>query len=228
MKKKKLTPVLLKSALLFFWIFFVLYPNPVLLAISISRLSRPPINSIQVNEIIESLDEFSPLEVEEYVYKTLPYRHDWEVYGMPWYFPALEEVLENGRGDCKTRYSLLASLLENQEIPYEKRISLTHIWVHYEGKIETAIENNQVSVISSSEEGGVNIQFPRVDLGSFWRTFVNGFWEVMPLSRKIMLFSSFPVIFGALPVMLKLIVRGGNRQLELPEELCPETDKTYV
>jgi len=187
----------IRIALLGCWFFLVMYPVPWLLPVSLYRLYRPPLESLQVADMAESLQGSSPEEVEEFVYQTLPYRFDWEAHGMPWYFPTLDEALVKGYGDCKSRYLLFASLLENLGIPYEKHISPTHIWVSYEGKIDTTIENHQVSFYVTDETGAMEFQWPQIDAGRSWGSFVEGFWDVMPLSRKILLFSGFLVIMFA-------------------------------
>lgn len=131
---KRFSYILIMLAL---WFLLVLYPNPRHLAASVYRLKNPPLMPYHVVEIAEQLQDNSPDEIQAFVYSQLPYQYDWEVYNMPWYFPTLDEVLQNGRGDCKARFLLFASLMEELEIPYYKNISLTHIWVDYEGKRET-------------------------------------------------------------------------------------------
>jgi len=188
--------LLLKAVLLLAWIILVLYPNPGNLVASISRLKNPPVMPMQVSEIARELEGSPPAEIEQYVYSRIPYSYDWEVYNMPWYFPTLEEALLKGSGDCKARFLLFASLLENKDIPYQKNMSLSHIWVNYEGKPETGVENMDESVMVVDDAGNVRLSVPRPDLERAFQNFYKGFWEVMPLKKKILLASGFPIVLG--------------------------------
>lgn len=185
---------LLTIILMLGWFVFVLYPNPFYLYNSISRLLNPPVMPIAVSEYARELDNKAPIEIEQFVYAKLPYSYDWEVYSMPWYFPTLDEALEKGTGDCKARYLLFASLLEELHIPYRKNVSLTHIWADYEGKPQSALENTGEAMIVIDEQGKFSISKPEPNLSRAWRSFRQGFWEVMPNGRKYLLFSGFPVI----------------------------------
>lgn len=178
------------------WILFVLYPNPLNLAFSLQRLNNPPVMAPVVAGMAGQLEDNSPAEIEQFVYNFIPYHFDWQVYSMPWYFPTLEEALQNQAGDCKARYLLFASLLEELSIPYDKKISLTHIWVDYEGKIETALENEGEVFVVVDESGRTRFSLPRPDLKRSWRGFYQAFWESMPSTRKILLLSGFPFLFG--------------------------------
>jgi hypothetical protein len=81
--------------LLILWILFVLYPNPLNLVLSIQRVFSLDVDP---NAVELMLEDFSspPVAIEKMVLQKIPYRYDWEVYGMPWYFPIVEEVLEKG------------------------------------------------------------------------------------------------------------------------------------
>ncbi len=186
----------LKLTLLVLWTLLVLYPNPVNFFASIYRLKNPPVMPLQVTDIAMQLEGNAPFEIEQFVYRSIPYRFDWEVYNMPWYFPTLDEILQNGRGDCKSRYLLFASLMEELEIPYQKNISLTHIWVGYEGKKESNLENPNESFIIIDQSGRVRFSLPRPDIRRSRESFYRGFWEVMPAERKLLLLSGFPLIFA--------------------------------
>ena len=199
-----------KLVLLFCWVFLVLYPLPWLLAVSMYRLYRPPLDSVVVTEMAEQMQGKTAAEIEAFVYQALPYRFDWEVHGMPWYFPTLDEALKKGYGDCKARYLLFVSLLENMNIPYEQRISPTHIWVDYEGKNSTPVENAQVTLRKVDQHGVAKWQLPRIDLARSWNSFVQGFWEVMPLSRKITMVVGIPVVLAATSLSAH------NRNIVLP------------
>ncbi len=193
---KNIRSLAIKLILLSLWVLLVLYPNPGNLAASIYRLKNPPVQREIVTAKAEQLVDYSPCEVKAFVYSALPYRFDWEIYNMPWYFPTLEEALQKKHGDCKARYLLFASLLEELEIPYEKNLSLTHIWVGYEGKPENALENASESIIVVDASGRFKISMPQPDLARSWRNFYHGFWEAMPAHKKYLLLTGIPAVFG--------------------------------
>ena len=183
-----------------------MYPQPWQLFTSISRLNRPPLAPEKVEPLAVSFweewneenlanadeENITPDMIEPFIYKTIPYSYDWETHNMPWYFPSMEEVLQNRRGDCKARYLVFASLLEHMDIPYQTKVSPTHIWVDYEGRDRPAHETNQVAFWVTDEHGNTQLQIPQVDLSRSWGSLFEGFWEVMPINRKILLLTGFP------------------------------------
>lgn len=178
------------------WFIFVLYPNPYHLAASLYRLKNPPVMPIMVSEEARQLEDKTPREIEQFVYAALPYSYDWEVYNMPWYFPTLNEALINGTGDCKARYLLFASLMEELNLPYRKNVSLTHIWADYDGKPQTALENADEAMVVVDEDGRFKFSLPAPDLERAWRSFNRGFWQVMPAGKKYLLLTGFPLIYS--------------------------------
>ena len=80
------------------WILFVLYPNPLSLFISIHRFIKPAVNPSAVEMILDDFPS-DPVAIEKAVVMRISYRLDWELYGMPWYFPTVEEILEREEGD---------------------------------------------------------------------------------------------------------------------------------
>ncbi len=186
----------LKLIIIGAWVLLVLYPNPVNLFASLYRLKNPPVMPLQVTGMALELENIAPHEIEQFVYKRIPYQFDWEVYNMPWYFPTLEEALQNGSGDCKARFLLFASLMEEMGLPYQKNISLTHIWVGYENKAESNLENLNEALVVVDQDGIARFSLPRPDLQRSSRSFYRGFWEVMPEGRKTLLLSGFPLLLG--------------------------------
>jgi hypothetical protein len=187
--------ILLKYLFLAMWAILVLYPNPGRLAASVYRLKNPPVQPLAVSGIARELENSSPGEIRDFVYRTIPYSFDWEVYNMPWYFPTLEEALQNESGDCKARYLLFASLMEELDIPYYKNISLTHIWVGYEGMPENALERREEILIKVDQNGKTSLNMPRPDMKRSYNSFYSGFWEVMPGGKKLLIYAGFPVFF---------------------------------
>ena len=175
--------------ILILWILFVLYPNPINLIISVQRLFNFDAKPYAVEFLLDDLPS-DPVAIEKAVLTIIPYRHDWEVYGMPWYFPTIEKVLERREGDCKARALVLASVLKAKNIPYQVTQSPIHVWVEYEGKQETSIENDQVKFHQRDPETGEwKFQIPDIGLGEIMDSFWEAFWGPMPDGRKVLLIS---------------------------------------
>ena len=188
---------------LILWILLVLYPNPAKLFISIDRTFNFDVDASSVEFM---LDDFSadPVAIEREVLERLHYSYDWEVHGMPWYFPTVEEVVQQDKGDCKARALMLASILEGKGIPYLVNVSPIHIWVDYEGKEENAVENAEVKFYQEDPATGRKwFQIPAIDLGEVMDSFWRGFWDVMPGARKILLLAGLVVLIAARVVLFR-------------------------
>lgn len=193
MKKKVAIAIIFISI----WTLFVLYPNPYRLGVSGARILNPAVNPEAVAHLLDQLPE-TPSEIEAYVLREIvPYQYDWQSYGVPFYFPRVEEVLARGRGDCKSRFVVLASIFEALDIPYEKSFSLSHFWITYEGKAVTRLESAENAFLVQGDEG-VSLQIPRESLQDSYDTLKAGFWDAMPGHRQGMLFMGPPlsVIFA--------------------------------
>lgn len=172
-----------------FWIFFVLYPLPTNLGKSVYRVFDPPVNPGAVKEMVSLFPgPPEPHLLERFVLDYLPYKYDWQAYGMPWYFPTPEEALDTDKGDCKSRMIVMASLFEALAIPYELYVSPVHIWISYEGKVETEVENKAAAMFTYDGEE-FRLKLPQVDWTENFNLFWEAFWVYMPLERKIMLVS---------------------------------------
>ena len=185
------------------WIIFVLYPNPLNLIISIHRVLDFDANPSAVEFMLNDLPA-DPVSIEKAILARIPYRHDWEVYGMPWYCPTVEQVMEREEGDCKSRALVLASVLEAKNISYQIHSSLMHIWVDYENKQETSIENVQVGFYQYDPETGKR-QFQIPDIGpsrlmDYWQ---QQFWIPMPEGRKALLVSGLVALVAARVILRK-------------------------
>jgi hypothetical protein len=171
------------------WILFVLYPNPANLVISIDRVFSLEAKPSAVEFMLNDLPS-DPVEIEKAVLAGIPYRHDWEVYGMPWYCPTVEQVLARGEGDCKSRALVLASVLEARGVSYQIHISPIHVWVDCEGKNETPIENVEVGYYGYDPETGERqFKLPHIGLSQVMNSFWRAFWGPMPNARKALLIS---------------------------------------
>ena len=185
------------------WIVFVLYPNPLNLIISIQRVINFDTDPAAVESILGDLPS-DPADIEKAVLAMIPYRHDWELYGMPWYCPTVEQVLEKGKGDCKARALVLASVLQAKNVTYQVRSSPMHIWADYEGKNETSTENAQVEYYQYDPETGERrFQIPQIKLREAMDYFGDAFWDPMPDSRKALLISGLSALIVTRVILRK-------------------------
>jgi hypothetical protein len=185
------------------WILLVLYPNPLNLIISIQRVLNFDADPVAVESMLSDLPS-DPVDIEKAVLARIPYRHDWELYSMPWYCPTIEQVLEREEGDCKARALVLASVLEAKNISYQVHSSPTHIWVDYENKQETSIENTQVEFYQYDPETGERqFQIPHIGLSKVMDSFWRAFWDPMPDGRKALLISGLLALVAARVILRK-------------------------
>jgi len=185
------------------WILLVLYPNPLNLIISIQRILNFDADPGAVEFMLNDFPS-DPVAIEQAVLAKIPYRYDWDLYSMPWYCPTIEEVLERGEGDCKARALVLASVLEAQSIPYQVHSSPMHVWVEYEGKQETSIENAQVEFYQYDPETGERrFQIPDIGPGKLTHYLQQQFWTPMPDGRKALLISGLLALIAARVILRK-------------------------
>ncbi len=185
------------------WIVFVLYPNPLKLIISIQRVLNFDADPGAVEFMVNDFPS-DPVAIERAVLTKIPYRYDWEIYSMPWYCPTIEEILERGEGDCKARALVLASVLEAKNIPYQVHSSPTHIWVEYENKQETSIENAQVEFYQYDPETGERrFRIPDINLSEIMDPFWGAFWDPMPDGRKALLISGLVALVATRVILRK-------------------------
>lgn len=178
------------------WTLLVLYPRPAELLTSMRRLLAPPVDPQAVEKIIFLLpSKEDPALVEKFILQEFPYLYDWQNFNLPWYFPTAEEAMEKGGGDCKTRFIILASTLEALGISYETFISPSHIWVYYEGKKDSGIENKEAALIRWDGEK-LSLKVPEeVSWPENLEIFYEAFWLHMPLRKKITLLCGFIFAF---------------------------------
>ena len=185
------------------WILFVLYPNPLNLISSIQRVLNFDADPGAVEFMLNDFPS-NPVAIEKAVLAGIPYRYDWELYSMPWYCPTIEEVLKRGEGDCKARALVLASVLEAKSIPYQVHSSPMHVWVDYEGKQETSIENAQVEFYQYDPETGERrFQIPDISPGKLADYWQQQFWTIMPDGRKALLISGLSALIVARVILRK-------------------------
>lgn len=123
---------------------------------------------------------------------------------MPWYCPTIEQVLERGEGDCKGRALVLASVLDAKNISYQVHSSPIHIWVDYESKQETSIENTQVEFYQFDPETGERrFQIPNIVVSEVTDSFWRSFWVPMPDGRKALLISGLIALVASRVILRK-------------------------
>ncbi|NWF77854.1 MAG: transglutaminase domain-containing protein [Chloroflexi bacterium] len=181
----------------------MLYPNPLNLIISIHRVLNFDADPSAVEFMLNDFPS-DPVDIEKEILARIPYRHDWELYSMPWYCPTVEEVLEKREGDCKARALVLASVLEAKNITYQVRSSPIHTWVDYGGKQETSLENAQVEFYQYDPETGERrFQIPHIALSEVMDSFWRAFWGPMPDGRKALLISGLLALVAARVILRK-------------------------
>ena len=180
----------------FLWILLILYPNPLNLVTSVQRIVNPNVDPVAVASLSKDMPS-DPAAIERAVDQQIPYSYDWETHGMPWYCPSVEEVLQKGKGDCKARALVLASLFEVKNIPYTLNLSPIHVWVHYEEKKETPSENPGVKFYEQDPETGErSFKVPEIPVNDVMDSFEQGFWEPMPEVRKALLLCGLTSLIG--------------------------------
>ncbi len=179
--------------MLLIWAFFVCYPNPYIFIRNFIRYAKFPVDPLIIEFINEDIPN-DPNEIEIFVRKLIKYEYDWKNYGVPWYVPSALDAVERQKGDCESRAIVFASILKAKNIPYSLKASLVHIWIEYEGKKPSKIENDEVAFIGKV---GNKYRLKIPDLKQ-WRKYIDSekkmLWDAMPLSRKIMIFSGWTVI----------------------------------
>lgn len=210
-------PLFVRLPLALLWLFVVLYPDPGVLWRAVHNLRELPIDAAAAASLAEGLPD-DPVRIERIVLDTIvPYGYDWEVSGVPWYFPTTGEVLAVGRGDCESRALVLASILEAKGIPHRLVMSLDHIWVDYPGKQENALENDALAIAGQDEDGGFAFGWPdEFDPIAELDDQVTILWGPMPLWRKTLLFLGTLLALG----WNALAWRAGRR-LGLPPRPAP-------
>ena len=183
------------------WIFLVLYPNPFNLLVSVYRVFNPDIDPAAVEPLLAGLPSDAE-DIQIAILERIPYRYDWEVSGMPWYFPKTADVVANGTGDCKARAVVLASVFERLDIPYTLNSSFVHFWVDYAEKPETAFENPRARFYEQDPETGDRFfQWPEIEWKLWFDSTVEGLWTVMPLIRKLLMIGGVVLLVVARVVL---------------------------
>jgi hypothetical protein len=185
-------------AVMLMWIGFILYPDPRVFVTSAKRLARPPVEPTAVTELARRLPN-DPAAVEAFSQQYVRYDNPWRLYGLPWYFPTVKEVLRDEAGDCQAEAILTASILEAKGLPYTMRYAFDHVWVDYEGKQAAGLEDPARSFMADEGEGWFAKLPEKLPWRDIVRERVEFHWFPMPAEQK-----------GALVVGLLMILFVGE------------------
>lgn len=177
------------------WIGAVVYPDPRPFFNSVTRLRNPPIDAVAAAEVAATLpDDYRA--IEEYVAEYVPWESAWILYGLPWYFPTVSEVIVDRAGDCQAQTVLMASILEAKGMSYTLRYSFDHVWVDYPGKTATTLEDPATSFASSEGEGWLTDLPEKFPLGTILKQRIAYHWTPMPAGQKILILLGVTAIIG--------------------------------
>lgn len=177
------------------WVGAVVYPDPRPFFNSIVRLKNPPVDAGAAAGIAAALaDDYKV--VERYVSSYVPWESAWDIYGLPWYFPTVPEVIADRAGDCQAQAVLMASILEAKGMPYTLRYSFDHVWVDYPGREVTALEDPATSFVSNEGEGWLGSLPEKFPIGTIIKQRVAYHWTPMPFVQKFLILLGAAVIIG--------------------------------
>jgi hypothetical protein len=177
------------------WIGAVVYPDPRPLVTSLARLKSPPIDAAAATSVAATLPNNYKV-IEDFSLDYVQYLPAWTVYGLPWYFPTVQEVLRDHAGDCQARALLAASIYEAKGMPYTLRYSFDHVWVDYPGKQPPAMEDPATSFVADKGGGWLAKLPTRIPLWSILKVRVAYHWSPMPWLQKITILLGVVLIIG--------------------------------
>ena len=160
----------------------------------VKRILDPHTDPAAVASLAQGMPNDTAL-IEQDVLKIIPYSYDWNTYGMPWYCPSVPQVLEKGKGDCKARALVLASILEAKGIPNRIVWSLDHVWVDYPGKQNTGPEEYALYE-KNSETGKGSWSLPHMPPGDILNELWTDFVRTMPGMRMFLLLGGLVALVG--------------------------------
>jgi hypothetical protein len=181
-------------SLLAFWLLIVCYPNPLIFFRNLARYVWFPVDPTIAQDVKTPVPD-APRDIEQFVYRVVPYEFDWNTYGVPWMMPTPREVLQAGKGDCESRAVMFASLLRAKGIPCDIKASFTHIWVDYPQKKPNRSENDSIAWIGKRKDNKLFVKLPTLRQ---WREQFEmqkeALWDKMPLVRKLLLLGGWAAL----------------------------------
>lgn len=182
------------------WLGFVLYPDPRALFVSVQRLVQPPIDAAAVRELAATLPR-DPAAIDRFSHQYVKYDYAWTLYGKPWYFPTVSQVLTDHAGDCQAEAILTASLFKAKNLPFTIRYSFDHVWVDYPGKqVTSGIEDPATAFASGQGKGWLAGLPDKLPIRDIVQQRLQFHWYPMPTDRKAALLAGLLVLvlFGEL------------------------------
>jgi hypothetical protein len=193
------------------WGFAILYPDPLTLWRSIENLRHPNIDPAAVRAVAATLPNDPNAIRDAVLTRIMPYAYDWQVNGVPWYFPTTAQAIRWGQGDCESQAVVLASILKAKGIPYKLEMSFDHIWVQYPGKQPNALENAGVA-FAVQKHGRFIFHWPaNFNLWNEARAQVEIYWTPMPIVRRVEFFTGLLFLLFLNP-LLATMGRAHTRQ----------------
>jgi hypothetical protein len=192
---RRLLRHLLVLVLVVVWIGAVVYPNPRPFITSVGRLIHPPVDARAVSDIAAGLpNDYKTIEQFSNTYVT--WKPAWTVYGLPWYFPTVNELLVDHAGDCQAQALLMASILKAKGMPYTLMYSFDHVWVDYPGRTVTQLEDPSTAFVSNAGGGWLAWLPHKLPIWSILKVRIAYHWTPMPLLCKILILLGAFVIVG--------------------------------
>ena len=182
-----------KSLVTLALVILILFPSPLIIYKNYQRLQNPPIQPQSIENTSDIPD--NPQKIEDWVEKNTEYQYDFKVHGSVWYIPTPEQTLKKGKGDCKARAILLASIFEKKGIDYELHISMFHWWVSYENNNSTWAEDNSTSLKKGDEWTYPDIVETLEKMWSVKEEYYKIIWGSMPNLRQLFLLTSLAYIW---------------------------------
>lgn len=174
-------------------ILFVLFPSPFIISENYQRLQDPPIDPQSIENTSDIPDK--PQKIERWVENNTEYQYDFKVHGSVWYIPKPEQTLKKGKGDCKARAILLASIFEKKGIDHELHISMFHWWVSYEDNNGTWSEDRSTSLKKGDEWTMPDLGRTIEKMWSVKEEYYKMIWSSMPNLRQLFLLTSLTYIW---------------------------------
>lgn len=115
-------------------LFLFFYPNPLLYAHTLAHVAHPPIEPAAIAHYSATLPD-DPARIEQWVRERIAYDADgYQDWGVAFYIARPDQTLRRGGGHCWDRAMVLASILEEKQIPYRLFANWMHAWVDYAGR----------------------------------------------------------------------------------------------
>jgi hypothetical protein len=163
------------------------YPRPLLAFRTLRNARRPEIDPVAVEQLATGLPDDADLIWRRVQTGIVPYAFDWQVYGVPYYFPTLAEALEHGRGDCKSQALVFGSLLAAKDIPFRLLVSPDHIWADCSRRRPGPLEDPDLAVAEFRDGRWHLLRPSRLAARTNLRVSAEAYWRAAPGHRRLVL-----------------------------------------